>query len=89
MTTETDDLIYIPGEWQCPVCCFMAHRRILYAQDGSVAVNRNETPETCPNDGTPLEKVTYKQEYESARKVISDLFKQIEELKAGKTTLCH
>lgn len=51
---------YIPGVWTCRVCGFGLVSTVLYAQSGTCAPNTESTP-TCPNDGTLLYRVTYKE----------------------------
>lgn len=41
--------LFVPGEWRCDRCEFRLHKRLLYAQDGSVGTDRNPAPQICPN----------------------------------------
>ena len=42
------------GDWQCPRCKFILHKRLLHAQTMQTAVNQEAEPELCPNDGRIL-----------------------------------
>lgn len=75
-----DRLLYVPGEWVCPTCQFRLSQRILYAQSGDVGINRAE-PKPCPNDGTAMRKVTWKQEAEVANKFGLDIAKENQRLR--------
>ena len=79
---DCQNLIHVPGEWFCPVCLFETHKRLLSAADGSVVVNNIDITETCPNDGSPLERVTWKQRAEEAERFAKRLMKEKEELQA-------
>lgn len=66
--------LYAPGSWNCPQCGFTAQLNILYAETGHISASK-ETPEPCPNDGTALERVTWKAlagEYEELIKTLLD-----------------
>jgi hypothetical protein len=73
------DLVYVPGDWFCPTCGYRQHQRILYAQSGDVGINRAE-PDPCPNDGTPMQRLTWKQDAEDANRAALDLIKQVRRL---------
>lgn len=49
--------VYVPGRWQCKKCGFCLMQRTFRASDGAVGV-RDEPGEHCPNDGSPLWRVT-------------------------------
>lgn len=51
-----------PGEWRCPTCTFVLHRRVLFAQSGTVGIPTNEYTEPCPNCTTLLVPVTWQEE---------------------------
>jgi hypothetical protein len=52
--------IYAPGEFRCPKCGFFICQFKIRASDGAVG-GRDEPGEHCPNDGSPLWRVTWKQ----------------------------
>lgn len=54
---ELRKLVYVPGLWKCKKCGFTLVQRILRACDGAVGV-RDEAGEHCPNDGSPLWRVS-------------------------------
>lgn len=56
---EVRGLVYIPGVWRCAKCKFRLVQSNLNAHDGSVTA-RDDPGEKCPNDGSPLWRVTYK-----------------------------
>lgn len=72
---KQEDLIYVPGDWICPLCHFRCHQRTLYAQTGDVGVNYSQ-PDDCPNDGTPMERLTWKQDAEAANQIALDMVKE-------------
>ncbi|WP_347271190.1 hypothetical protein [Rhizorhabdus histidinilytica] len=53
------ELIYIPGVFQCAKCSFRLVQSNLNAQDGTVTA-RDVPGEKCPNDGSPMWRVTYR-----------------------------
>jgi hypothetical protein len=50
----TDERIPIPGDWECPTCGFVVHKRVLRRDDGEVFVDASARREVCPNDGVTL-----------------------------------
>lgn len=52
-------LIYIPGVWCCAKCGFRLVQSNLNAHDGSITAC-DDPGEKCPNDGSPLWRVTYR-----------------------------
>jgi len=81
--TIEEKLIYIPGDWICPTCNYRKHQRLLHAQSGLIGVSL-ATPDPCPNDGTPLQRLTWKQDAEDANRVALDLVKENRKLREGK-----
>lgn len=77
---QIDDSIYVPGEWHCPMCSFRLHSRVLYAQTGDVGVNRKQA-EPCPNDGTEMQPLTWKQDAEEANRAALGLLKENRKLR--------
>jgi hypothetical protein len=56
---EASKLIFVPGQWRCAKCGFELTAMNMNLGDGSVTAN--EKPgERCPNDGSPLWRVTWK-----------------------------
>lgn len=56
---ERDDLIFVPGIWRCAKCKFTLVQSNLNAADGSVTA-RDKPGDKCPNDGSPLWRVSYR-----------------------------
>ena len=65
-----DAEIYVPGDWICPTCGFIESRRMLSALDGTVCVNLTSPELPCRNDGTFLERLTWKQHADNLRKML-------------------
>lgn len=51
----------VPGEWICDKCGFVLSTRTLNAHSGAVGVRAIVETEPCPNDGTPLRSMTWKE----------------------------
>lgn len=51
---------YVPGEFRCPKCGFCLSQFKLSATTGAIG-DRDEPGERCPNDGSPLWRVTWKE----------------------------
>ena len=58
-------LIYVPGAWRCAKCEFRLIQSNLNALDGTVTA-RDEPGDRCPNDGSPLWRVTYRDDVADA-----------------------
>lgn len=74
---EQRELIYVPGHWQCPKCSFYQVSSILHPN--GISPNR-ETPEQCPNDGTEMMPVTWRQNAQDGRAGQERLMERINEL---------
>ena len=55
--TRLSAAVYVPGRWQCKKCGFGLMQMMLRASDGAIGV-RDDPGEYCPNDGSPLWRVT-------------------------------
>lgn len=73
----TDD-----GQWICETCGFRLTRAILRAFDGAVGMDRKEVEDICPNDGTSLRRLTWREDAENANRVGLEMFKRNSELEA-------
>jgi hypothetical protein len=51
---------YVPGVWRCAKCGFILSQMVLIVSDCAVGV-RDNPGEHCPNDGSPLWRVTQEQ----------------------------
>ncbi len=70
---SNDELIYAPGEWKCEQCGFNLIKKALYVQTGQIGMDREEDLEGCPNDGSWMKRVTWKE-------IAINLGKQLESL---------
>lgn len=59
--------IYQPGVWRCAKCGFRLVQSNLNANSGAVTA-RNDPGDKCPNDGSPLWRVTWRDDAEAATK---------------------
>ena len=50
------DLIYVPGLLRCKKCGFELSKRVLNMAAGTVGANND--PDVCPNDGSPMWRVS-------------------------------
>ena len=58
------ETIYVPGHHQCPKCHFYLQKSILHPN--GMSADRS-MPENCPNDGTEMLPVTWKQNAQDGR----------------------
>lgn len=49
-----DNLVFMPGDYKCPKCGFVNHRRSLSARTGEVRASIIEEDLQCPNDGAQM-----------------------------------
>lgn len=76
MSKTIDDLepaLIIPGEWKCPQCQFVLHKRVLSALTGTVGIDNDCAFEHCPNDGALLQQDTYPEALEEAQRLYVEL----------------
>lgn len=54
--------VYVPGEWKCPMCSFSLSKMTLSVAAADIVVSASDIyqSEPCPNDGTPMAKVTWR-----------------------------
>lgn len=57
---EAQAAIYVPGAWRCPKCGFELTKSLLGARTGNIAPDMAQHDEPCPNDGEPMQRVTWK-----------------------------
>ena len=60
LDTITSNELYVPGEFCCAKCGFTLSQFTLNANTGAIG-DRDQPGEKCPNDGSPLWRVTWKQ----------------------------
>ena len=64
---DIDALLYMPASFVCPECGFRLEKRTLIAQTGQVGIKKGgEEPDLCPNDGSVMRRVTWKEAYEDS-----------------------
>jgi hypothetical protein len=58
-------LAFMPGQFRCPKCEFQLSKQTMFMQSGSIGISESDLEsELCPNDGTPMVHVTYKEAWE-------------------------
>jgi hypothetical protein len=65
-------LVYVPGSFHCPVCKFQLVKSVLYVKSGTIGVEHH-CDEKCPNDGTPMEPVTWESDAKQMAEVVPEL----------------
>lgn len=73
--------LYVPGNWRCLRCGFVLTRATLFAASGTVGSSIDDitrmTGEACPNDGTAMVRVTWRdraiENQEWAERLINDV----------------
>lgn len=66
-------MVYAPGRWRCAKCGFTLLQSNLNALDGTITAN-DKPGDVCPNDGSPLWRVSWKQEAEEAMTIAERIF---------------
>lgn len=54
---------WIKGQWKCLKCSFVLSKNILSMRDGNIYANAEPFNQICPNDGTAMKPLTYKDSY--------------------------
>lgn len=62
-----EKLVMVPGVWRCAKCEFVLIQSNLNGQDGTVTA-RDEPGSKCPNDGSPMWRVSYRDYMADAEK---------------------
>lgn len=65
---------YVPGQFYCPKCDFLLCQSILHPNGISAY---NSTPQNCPNDGTEMMALTWKQYALAANKSGEELLNRL------------
>lgn len=61
----TDFLVFMPASFVCGRCGFQLEKRTMVAATGQVGIRKGgEDADSCPNDGTPLRRLMWKEAYE-------------------------
>lgn len=71
---------FVPGAFRCPVCLFRLQTNKLYADTGAIAMDRDAKPEPCPNDGTMMEQVSWRELHAEASDIYERLWKRCRQL---------
>lgn len=81
---KIDRSAYVPGHWQCPLCHFYNVVTILNVNTGQYGMAKEHDNPFCPNDGHPMERVTWMQACESTEQTLKS---EITRLAAERDTL--
>lgn len=84
---EAESALYMPGDYRCPKCGFVCHKRILHAADGSVSADAREHYEICPNDLTKMDRITWQQGSEENCEFAKRLMRDVDDLRAKLTAV--
>jgi hypothetical protein len=86
-TVEVPDLYrlaFIPGAFRCPQCDFQLTKTCINANTGEMGTREQEREsEPCPNDGTYMVHVTYREQLEEYAARLKEEFDRIDRLKAA------
>lgn len=72
--------VYVPGRLRCPKCKFDLTKATLFVQSGQIGASKKEVyqeSEPCPNDGTLMDRVTWREEADSNREYATRLIDEI------------
>lgn len=59
---------FVPGCWRCAKCNFELNKSVLYVKGGGIGPDLGR-PEPCPNDGEPMQRVSWKDDAMRVAKV--------------------
>lgn len=51
----------MPGAWRCPKCNFTLQKSVLHVADGGISANTEPFNNVCPNDGTLMKPLTWRE----------------------------
>jgi hypothetical protein len=68
-TGSFEPSVHVPGLWRCPRCEFLLMQSNLNAADGTVTA-RDEPGDKCPNDGSPMWRVTWREHSDEMLRVL-------------------
>jgi uncharacterized protein (DUF2225 family) len=76
-------LAFMPGQFRCPLCQFQLSKQTMFMQSGSIGISEADLEsELCPNDGTPMVHVTYKEQLTAYDARLKEEFNEVDRLKA-------
>lgn len=77
-------LAFMPGCFRCPKCGFILTKACINPNLDVIGTREQDrTSEPCPNDGTMMAHVTYREQLEEYAARLKDEFERIEQLKAA------
>jgi hypothetical protein len=65
-------LVYVPGSFYCPKCKFTLIKSVMYVKSGTIGVDHH-CDESCPNDGTSMEPVTWEADARQMAELMPEL----------------
>jgi hypothetical protein len=69
------DLAFMPGQFRCPKCGFQLSKQTLSVAHGAIGTTpENRESEPCPNDGTMMVHVTYREQLEAYAERLKEEF---------------
>ena len=74
-------LVYVPGRWSCAKCAYVVSKAVLSMADGEAYASQ-EDGGPCPNDGTPLEHVAWREDAKSLSRWGDNLMDECDRLRA-------
>ena len=88
---SNDSRLFVPGVWQCEKCHFVLTRTSIDATTGSFGTTMQDREETepCPNDGTPMIRVSWEQRARELGKTCEEFFDEKEEFKKQRDGALH
>jgi Zn finger protein HypA/HybF involved in hydrogenase expression len=73
------ELAFMPGQFRCPQCAFQLSKQTLSVVRGCIGTTpENRQSEPCPNDGTMMVHVTYREQLESYADRLKEEFDRFE-----------
>mgnify|MGYP001604592635 CR=1 FL=1 len=90
LTKERDDLQNmqnIPGTFQCLVCQYVLHARVIDAKTGNIGVSNVPADKICPNDGLSMAPRSWKQEVLEIRPIFIEKCEKIQQLESSLAAL--
>lgn len=75
-------LAFMPGCFRCPKCAFVLTKSCINANSGAIGTREQERQsEPCPNDGTMMVHVTYREQLEVYAERLKEEFERYGRLK--------
>lgn len=76
-------LAYMPGCFKCPTCGFVLSKATLSVASGQIGTTEsNRESEPCPNDGTMMIHVTYREQVEEYHARLREEFDRVDKLES-------